>query len=130
MSIATLRDEIIKQVHMDLVGGQVAEYQAKSKACYARQDISGGYWNREKANLLSIVGYDRVLVGSRATLSSVPPPGEIWVRPAESGRYSKSRITRKGRPLTISEMEVLIRERRVENEYRRSAEGDTEAGAV
>lgn len=130
MSIAVLRDEIIKQVHWDLVGGQVAEYQAKSKACYAKKDTGGGYWNREKANLLSIVGYDRVLVGHRATLSSVPPPGEIWVRPAESGRYSKSRITSKGRPLTLAEMEVLIRERRVEDEYRRSAAGDPEAGTA
>lgn len=99
----TQSDEYVA-MHARRVARVVAACHAESKASYAQRRVSDGYWALQRARLLQAhPGYVCVRVGD-VDMRQTPPAGEIWIKPATSGRWGKARRQKFGRPLRLNEL--------------------------
>lgn len=95
--------------HSQLIRKKVDEFRAEAKRAYKARRVGDGYWLSEFADLLtSNIGYVDVYIRNSYVGLECPPPGVIWVRPASSGRYGRSRKTWRGRALTLEEMQAML----------------------
>jgi hypothetical protein len=108
LTVAYYRGEPVseKDLHAALLEAQLQALLAEAQEAYANKRVSDGYWAMQKVRLLSRTGYLSVVIG--ADLRHPARPGEILVRPATKGKWSKSRADRYGRRLTLDDMLLLL----------------------
>lgn len=101
--------ERLAAAHQKVVGPRIAHLEARAKEASRRRAVSESYWSRVRAGALSELGFVTVRIGGHPDrgMRGTPPPGEVWIRPATSGRWGKSRMVKKGRPLTAEELEAM-----------------------
>lgn len=98
-------ERIVRAEHAARIARKLASLENRSKIAYATREVSRGYWLAQYAAMLRTPGYVAV---EKHDLRGTPPAGTIWVRPASSGRWGKSRRDKWGRPMTPAEVEAYV----------------------
>lgn len=114
-----LREAALRVIQLALVGERIEELEQEWK----NGGQSDKYWCRQQLKYLQIPGYIRVEIHKR--VKGTPPPGHVWIQPSAQMRNGPCRKDKKGRKLTMEEMEELLAKRQAEHD----ATGD-QAGAV
>lgn len=102
---AKTEEERLIAEHCDLVAPIVDRLEARAKVAYAARENSRGYRLRQMAKAIRTPGY---VHAQYHDLHGNPPAGHVWIRGATSGKYGRSRMDKKGRPLSPSEVAAYM----------------------
>lgn len=99
-------DEMVRvAVHALVVAPKLAREDAIIAEARANREVSRRYWATARRGYMARVGY--VWAGTH-DLRGTPPAGYVWMRPATSGKWARSRRDKEGRPLTTAEMAAIL----------------------
>lgn len=105
----------LAEVQAAVTAEAVAELESEAAECYAARNVSGAYWARQLIAAMQRPGYVSARVVARdGTIRGTPPAGHVWILPSTGGRWGKSRREKKGRRLTLDEMEAILAAREEE----------------